>query len=344
MATFFDKIKNNIFTQVEENVSANSQPYLGGSLGPAEVNPFAEDPVVDFSKSNTSYSGSDCTVMVQLNNKLIVLGNLETFSHSTHRRKAPVDVIGRSHAKGFVSGSRVVAGSMIFIVFDRSPLYDVVKEINYVRNASDRRTSPLPDQLPPLDLILLFHNEYGHRSLTRVYGVEFVDEGQVHSINDLYTECTMSYIARDIDQMIAYDELSDFKNMLFERQVRGQFVDNKFTGLLEYKARVERELSDCEKVISGIDMETDRRAVAGVFTLSASYWLSRLSYGKDYVTREELNKEKTKQLKIKEYLLTELEKINQQVRIYEQNVNVGFNAQHTDAGNVQFDYLSHASK
>lgn len=324
--TVAGKIVQNAWTQVQENISAASQPYFGGSLGPAEVNPFEQDPIINFSKSNSSYSGADCTVLVQLNNKIIVLGNLETISHSTHRDKVPVRVLGRSHPKGFTSGGRTIAGSMVFVVFDRAPLWDVIKEIDYIRNPSDRTTSPLPDQLPPLDLILLFQNEYGHSSITRLYGVEFADEGQVHSINDLYSECTMQYIARDMDQMIAYSDISQFKNMMFERQVRGQFIDNHFQGMLEYKARIEREIDECDKIIESIEMETSRRAVAGVFTLSTSYWLSKWVYGKDQVTREDLDKEKNKQLKIKDYLLKELIKIDNQINTY-QNKIYGFNAQ-----------------
>lgn len=337
----FSKLGKKIYEQVDKNISAQSTPYLGGSLGPAEVNPFEQDPIVNFSKNNSSYSGTDCTVIVQLNNKLIVLGNLETFSHSIHREKVPVRVLGRSHPKGYTAGGRTIAGSMVFIVFDRAPLWDVIKEINYVRNPTDRSSSPLPDQLPPLDLILVFHNEYGHNSLVRLYGIEFVDEGQVYSVNDLYSECTMSYVARDMDQMIAYKDIAEFKDMMFERQVRGQFIDNQFQGLLEYKSKLENQISECNQIIDGIDMETDRRAVAGVFTLSASYWLSRFAYGKDFVTQSDLNKEKTNQLKIKDYLLKELEKINNQINLYEKNIK-GWNSQRGDTGIAGTDYISHA--
>jgi hypothetical protein len=88
-------------------------------------------------------------------------------------------------------------------------------------------------------------------------------------------------------------------------------------------------------------METDRRAVAGVFTLSASYWLSRFAYGKDFVTRDDLNKEKAKQLKIKDYLLKELTKINNQIDQYSKNMT-GWNAQRGDTGVASTDYMSHA--
>lgn len=339
LGKLFTKIGENTVDQVERNISEAKQPFFGGTLGPSEANPFAPDPLTDFTKSNTSYSGSDCTVMVQLNNKLIILGNLETFSHSIHREKAPVRVLGKSHCKGYTAGGRTIAGSMVFVVFDRAPLWDVIKEINYIRNPSDRTTSPLPDQLPPLDLILMFHNEYGHKSIVRLYGVEFVDEGQVYSINDLYSECTMQYVARDMDQMIAYKDIEKFKDMMFERQVRGQFIDNQFQTILEYKRKLEEQISDCNQIIDKIDLELDRRAVAGILTFNASEYLNTL-VDPSRVTRSDLNKEKTRQLKIKEYLLKELTNTNNQVTIYSKNI-YGYNGQH-DTSVAAHDYLAYA--
>jgi hypothetical protein len=353
MSTWLDKQVNklkkdpfvkDVVQQVKTNLLGSTQPYLGGSLGPTEANPFDADPLIDFSKSNTSYSGSDCTVIAQLNNKLIVLGNLETISHSIHREKSAVRVLGRSHAKGYTAGPRTIAGSMIFIVFDRAPLYDVIKELNYIKNPSDRTTSPLPDQLPPIDLILLFQNEYGHRSITRLYGVEFLDEGQVHSINDLYSECTMQYVAKDMDQMIAYKDIAEFKDMMFERQVKGLFIDNQFSALMDYQKKVQQDITDCETIIAEIDKETNKRAVAGAFTFYASEWLNRLANGKDYVSREDLKREKDKQLKILTGLYKELESINNQIEI-KQRTLTGWNAQGSLDNGVATsvnDYISHA--
>jgi len=329
----FSTLGKKINKQLETNLG-QIYPYLGNTLGPAETNPFTPDPLPDFSQSYSSFSGTDVQVIVQVNNKLIVLGNLETFSYSIFREKSPVRVLGRSYCKGYTAGGRSIAGSMVFIVFDRAPLYDIVKEMNYIRNPNDRNTSPMPDQLPPLDLILLFQNEYGHKSILRLYGVEFLQEGQVHSINDLYSENTMQYVARDMDQLLAYKDIQEFKDMMFERQVRGLFVDNTLTTYLDYKKRVEQQLADTENVIQLIDTEKGKRAVAGVFTLGASAGFSLLSAslgGRTYVTRDDLNREKDKQLKIKSYLLKELEKTNSQIQQYEQNIK-GWNAQNSDYG------------
>jgi hypothetical protein len=264
------------------------------------------------------------------------MGNVSTITYSIFREKAPVRVLGRSHPKGFTAGGRSLAGSMIFVVFDQNPLTDVLQQINYIRNPSDRFSSPLGDQLPPLDLILIFHNEYGHSSIIRLYGVEFTQEGQVHSINDLYTENTMEYVARDIDLMVSYDKISEFNNMLFERQTKGMFIDNHLTAMLEYKRRLEYQIQNINNTILTIDQELSKRNAAGAFTMGLAPVLAR-GYtglvGGTSVTRLDLKREQEKQVNLKSQLLTELNNINKQINGYEQNIR-GWNGQQDKSNGV----------
>jgi hypothetical protein len=53
--------------------------------------------------------------------------------------------------------------------------------------------------LPPFDIIAIFVNEYGHVGKMIIYGVDLVTEGGVLSIEDVYTEVSMQYVARDIE-------------------------------------------------------------------------------------------------------------------------------------------------
>jgi hypothetical protein len=53
--------------------------------------------------------------------------------------------------------------------------------------------------LPPFDIIAIFVNEYGHVGKMIIYGVDLVTEGGVLSIEDIYTEVSMQYVARDIE-------------------------------------------------------------------------------------------------------------------------------------------------
>jgi hypothetical protein len=308
-------------------------------------NPYANnDPIKDkFVYSNSSYSGTDCTVVLQFNEVLLVMGNVQTITYSIFREKAPVRVLGRSHPKGFTVGGRTIAGSMVFTVFDQNPLADIIKQINYVRNPSDRYTSPLGDQLPPLDMIMIFHNEYGHSSIIRMYGVEFTQEGQVHSINDLFTENTMEYVARDIDTMVSYDKIKEFTDMMFARQSRGTFVDNHLASMLDYQRRLQRQIQQINDTITRIDQELGRRTVAGVFSMGLAPLLARgysqLTTG-DSVSRQDLQRQKEKQAQIKQQLLVELEEINRQIRLHEQNIK-GWNAQNSQYGTAGRDNLSH---
>lgn len=297
-----------------------------------------------FVYSNSSYSGTDCTVILQFNDKLVVQGNVQTISYSIFREKAPVRVLGRSYCKGYTAGSFTIAGSIIFTVFDQNPLYELISQVNYIRNPADRYTSPVASQLPPLDMILIFHNEYGHSSIIRLYGVEFNQEGQVHSINDLYTENTMQYLARDIDIMINYDKINEFSNMLFQRQSRGDFIDNHLASMLEYQRRLQQRIQEINDTITRIDTELGRRTVAGIFTMGIAPLLARgfdqITSG-DNVSRLDLQREKLKNAKIKQQLLTELDNINRQIRLHEQNIR-GWNAQNSQFGKAGTDNISHA--
>ena len=311
-----------------------------------DTNPFKDDSVRNsLIVSNSTYSGTDCTVIAQVNEKLIALGNLATFSYSIYREKAPVRVLGRSHAKGYTAGGRTISGSMVFVVFDQNPLYDIIKELSFIKNPSERYTSPVPDQLPPLDLIIVFNNEYGHTSVLKLYGVEFMQEGQVHSINDLYTENTMQYLARDIDLMINYEQVEGFRNMLFERMSRGLYVDSHLGTMLEYKRKLGSQISGVNDTILKIDQERGRRAVAGVFTLGASAGLNAAIGtlpGVDTVSRSDLNRVKSMELNKKQLLLEELNRVNEQISLYEQNIK-GWNAQNSKEGIAGSDNLSHTN-
>ncbi len=127
------------------------------------------------------------------------LAELQTISISTDRDKRPVRAFGQVGAKGFVRGPRTVAGSMIFTVFDRHVLWELLGASNY--DADDAFKPALMDQLPPIDITISFANEYGSLSRMTLYAVEFVNEGRTMSIENLLLEDVVQYVARDVDIM-----------------------------------------------------------------------------------------------------------------------------------------------
>lgn len=146
----------------------------------------------------TSYSGCDMVASIKLPwmSKAKVIGSLQTVSYSTHREVLPVRTLGRINPKGYARGQRTIAGSLIFTVFDKNIVWDLVEELNSKCLTKDKVF--LMDDLPPFDITIVMTNEYGQSSGLRIKGVIITDEGQVMSIEDLLTENTYSFIAHDL--------------------------------------------------------------------------------------------------------------------------------------------------
>ncbi|BCO16153.1 virion structural protein_gp100 [Bacillus phage vB_BceM_WH1] len=172
-------------------------------------------------RTYTSFGGADILATITpLNGKPIVFGELQTVTYSIYRPTSPVYALGRINPKGVVRGQRTIAGTLIFTVFDRHVLKNVMR--SYENGATPRDTpytgsrtdfdftseeislmkkNMKTDELPPFDININFMNEYGNASTLNIYGVHILTEGQTMSIEDMITENTMQYIAMDIDLM-----------------------------------------------------------------------------------------------------------------------------------------------
>lgn len=159
----------------------------------------------EYQHTYTSFSGADITASISLPtiSTPIVIGELQTISYSIHREVTPVRTLGRINPVGFTNGQRTIAGSLIFTVFDRHVVYDILEKVKENNNMGlskfdfDKQ-SVLMDEMPPFDITISMVNEYGQQSRLAILGIVIVDEGQVMSIEDMITENTMSYLARDI--------------------------------------------------------------------------------------------------------------------------------------------------
>lgn len=151
-----------------------------------------------------------------------VLGTLQTISIQSFREKHAVRACGHSYAKGYTRGTRTIGGTMIFTIFNEHALAELIRSLSSSQNYGERDaelSTLLPDQLPPLDLTLVFANEYGSLSDFRLYGVEFVTDGSVFSIEDLLSEGTMNFVCRDADIMTSRGQVR------LSRLQRGMFND-----------------------------------------------------------------------------------------------------------------------
>ena len=154
---------------------------------------------------NESFSGCDmvATLLVpdindNTKKNVYSIGELQTISYSIHMERKAVRAIGNINAKDYVLGPRTIAGSLVFTVFNKHFAKDIINDIN---KKLDSDYAFLADELPPFDIIMSFANEYGLKAKLVIYGVRLINEGQVMSINDIYTENTYQFVATDIEYL-----------------------------------------------------------------------------------------------------------------------------------------------
>ena len=152
------------------------------------------------------YTGADIKIMFTIEGEPVPIGNISALSYSIHREKVPVRTLGHTYPRGFTRGTRTIAGTLAFSVFDRYALDANLRKYKFEPDAG-RMSSPLIDQLPPFDVTITYQNEFGDQSTMRLYGVEITDEGQTHSIDDMMIENIMQYVAEDIEVMGIHTEL-----------------------------------------------------------------------------------------------------------------------------------------
>lgn len=154
----------------------------------------------NIAKYYNSFSGIDSLVFIVFpDTKPVCLGSVTTLTYSMYRDKKPVNILGSINIKGFTRGSRIVAGTMIFTVVNQNWVLELQEVIPWLNLNQGVRLKA--DELPLFDLMLVSANEYGASADMFIYGVDITDDGQVISIEDLFTENTLSFVARDIDTL-----------------------------------------------------------------------------------------------------------------------------------------------
>lgn len=185
-----------------------------------------------FTETYTTFSGAD--IVATFGGAAI--GSLSGITWSVTREKAPIYTMGSANPRSFSRGKRGIAGSLIFTMFDRPSLYDMLLKhatdgtVNYFTRSSNvlpgfdtsstithsgivapdsqllevRSAFPYyADQIPPFDVSLTFANEYGQAAVRSIYGVEILNEGSGASMDDIVIEETMTFIARELGPMYA---------------------------------------------------------------------------------------------------------------------------------------------
>lgn len=186
----------------------------------------------------TSYSGVDISAIVHFydetadpenRSRTKKLADLQTLTVSTYREKTPVRALGHVGAKGYTRGPRTIGGSMIFTIFDKSVLAEMMVEKyrleQYAMDNIGIFNAVLIDQIPPFDITVLFANETGSMSKLVIYGVELVQEGQTMSVEDLVTESVVNYVARHFEPM---ESILDPYSVDFGKEAKKNFPSISF--------------------------------------------------------------------------------------------------------------------
>ena len=147
------------------------------------------------SKYYKSFSGTDTLAFIMMPGSTpVVIGSLTTMSYSMFRNKKPVVNIGRTNINGVTRGARIFAGTMIFTLINQHWLKELQEQITWLSGFEELKV----DELPLFDIMIVSANEYGNYAHMYIYGIDFTDEAQTISVEDLFTENTFSFIARDV--------------------------------------------------------------------------------------------------------------------------------------------------
>ena len=154
------------------------------------------------SKYYKSFSGTDTLAFILMpGSSPVVIGSLTTISYSMFRNKKPVINIGRTNINGVTRGSRIFAGTMIFTLINQHWLRELQEQLDWLKGFEELKV----DELPLFDIMIVSANEYGNCATMYIYGIDFTDEAQTISVEDLFTENTFSFIARDVSPFRAGD-------------------------------------------------------------------------------------------------------------------------------------------
>lgn len=189
-----------------------------------------------FTETYTTFSGAD--IVATFNNTPV--GELSGITWSITREKAPIYTLGSANPRSFSRGKRGIAGTLIFTVFDRPALYNMLvgakdsSSVQYFTRSSnalpgfgqlthrgitpvDQQTTDVQaffpyyaDQIPPFNVSITFANEYGQAAKRSVYGLEIINEGSGAQMDDIMLEENMTFVARDLGPMVPTD--ISFKN------------------------------------------------------------------------------------------------------------------------------------
>lgn len=178
-------------------------------------------PLSKYTETYTTFSGADIVATFAGH----TIATLSGITWNVTREKAPVYTLGSPNPRSFTRGKRGIAGTLIFTLFDRDVLLELIANepdaLYYTRTSNQlptpdhRGVTPweeqrldvqafkpyYADQIPPFDVTITFANEYGQMAVRELYGLEMLNEGSGVSLDDIVIEEAMTFVARELGPM-----------------------------------------------------------------------------------------------------------------------------------------------
>jgi len=176
--------------------------------------PVTSSPTEPSWVADPGFSASDCRAYLILRNEggtiaAVEFGDVVSITLSSHRDKFPVARMGEINPIGFVGGHRTVAGGIVVLFHSESDLRNAVRAASQVLISGSEAqvwlrqwdVSPYvkPDELPPVDLLLVFISETGTASAILLRGIAFLDEGMSIQVDQPEPIISMSFLAVDYE-------------------------------------------------------------------------------------------------------------------------------------------------
>lgn len=218
----------------------------------------------EYLRTFTAFSGAD--MVVTFGNR--VFGELQSITYSVTREKAPIYTAGSADPRAFARGKRGIAGSLVFVVFDRDALIEGLKDVLLAQGDSQG----LMGLTPKMNV------NQGTRWLSvDQWGLQFAPTGDLNT-----SDLSSLYSRLSIDNIEYADQIPPFNCTITFGNEYGQYSQLRIYGIEILNEGMGISIDDlttnkmCTFVARGIDYMGKQQSTFGYGQLvgAGSVWTS----------------------------------------------------------------------
>lgn len=176
--------QNEIYENVKSVERATTD--ISGSRGPGSSGKKRSYKTVTETGPNPEYTFTASDVRIMLltgtgtNPVVDELAHCTRFYYTSYRATPTARPLGHVNVDGIARGTRTIAGDLDNVLTSKDKLYTLIKVLDRVNLSADEGNGELQyftlDQLPPVDILITFNNEYGSSCFKLLHGVIFTTE------------------------------------------------------------------------------------------------------------------------------------------------------------------------